>query len=437
MRKFFRILAMVILSGAIVTGTAACSVPEKPEPERSEEAADADQDADLEVWTFYDRNVPGYYYMFLWDDIAKAQGITIDVKNYASDDMESKLELALVTGELPDVFLTPGGTFLDEFVEAGVCAQVDGYVNTLNLTEEYAVPYQDGHYYEIPCMQTDYGVVYYDAYLLSRLGISIPETWDELEQMVQTVNEYNEKNGTSYSAISFGNKDGYEGNLLMDMISISDQVNRDPDQAKDPVMIDQEVLQASADKIVRLNELGAFSEDYMETGDEEAVTNFIRHNSVMLVNRSSILSHLIWNMKEDFYTGLFPGMYNTDGNYRMIRLDGPTRPGLCINSFCDDKELAGALCVEYVKRVNEENLKTGCRTMIRDTDVKAERLLERHIEMNSLLDNAAGTVTAPSAMQNAEIQNMIRSLTKDLYSGQADTEEFMDAMEAVFAPDGE
>ena len=143
MRKFFRILAMVLLSGAIVTGTVACSVPEKPEPEKTEEVADADQDADLEVWTFYDRNVPGYYYMFLWDDIAKAQGIAVDVKNYASDEMETKLELALVTGELPDVFLTPGGTFLDEFIEAGVCEPVDEYIETLNFTEEYDIPYGD------------------------------------------------------------------------------------------------------------------------------------------------------------------------------------------------------------------------------------------------------------------------------------------------------
>ncbi len=437
MRKFLKILFMMTLVGAVAIVAAACGAPNKTESEQTEEAADAAVEADLEVWTFYDRNVPGYYYMFLWDDIAKAQGITVDVKNYASDDMETKLELALVTGELPDVFLTPGGTFLDEFIEAGVCTQVDGYVDTLNLTEEYAVPYQDGHYYEIPCMQSDYGVVYYDAYLLSELGISIPETWDELEQMVLAVNEYNEKNGTSYSAISFGNKDGYEGNLLMDMISISDQVNQNPDLAKDPVIVDEEVLQAAADKIVRLNELGAFSENYMETGDEEAVTNFIRHNSVMLVNRSAILSHLIWNMKEDFYTGLFPGMYNADGNYRMIRLDGDTRPGLCINTSCNDKELAATVCVEYVRRVNEENLKTGCRTMLQDTDVKAERLLERHIEMNSLLDNAAGAVTAPSAVQPAEIKNVIRSLTKDLYSGQADTREFMDAMRKAFTPDGE
>ena len=432
MRKFFRILAMVLLSGAIVTGTVACSVPEKPEPEKTEEAADADQDADLEVWTFYDRNVPGYYYMFLWDDIAKAQGIAVDVKNYASDEMETKLELALVTGELPDVFLTPGGTFLDEFIEAGVCEPVDEYIETLNFTEEYDIPYVDGRYYEIPCMQTDYGVTYYDAMLLEKMDLEIPKTWDDLEELIAAVHAYNEKNGTSYSAISFGDKDGYQGNLLLDMISISEQVNKHPDQIEDPVLIDRETLQSSAQKLVRLNELGAFSEDYMETGDEEAVTNFIQHNSVMLVNHSAILSHLIWNMKEDFYTGLFPGMYNTDGNYRMIRLDGDTRPGLCINASCKDKELAGALCMEYVKRINEENIKTGCRTMLKESDIKAERLLERHIEMNSLLDNAAGTIAAPSAMQNAEIKNVIRSLTKDLYSGQADTQEFLEAMQEAF-----
>ncbi len=428
MKKIFRIILMMLLVGAVGIGVVACSTPESPETEKVPES----QEADLEIWTFYDRNVPGYYYMFLWDDIATAKGVTLDVKNYASDEMEDKLELALVTGELPDIFLTPGGSFLDEFIETGVCAPVDEYVEALNLTEEYSIPYQDGRYYEIPCMQTDYGVVYYDATLLSEMGLEIPKTWDDLEQMIADVNVYNEKNGTSYSAISFGDKDGYEGSLLLDMISISEQVNQNPQNAEDPVMVDAENLQSSVEKIVRLNELGAFSEDYMETGDEEAVTNFIHHKSVMLVNHSAILSHLIWNMREDFYTGLFPGMYGTDGKYRMVKLDGDIRPGLCINVSCEDKKLAGTLCTEYVRRVNEENLKSGCRAMIKGSDIKAERLLERNIEMNSLLDNAAGTVTAPSAQQNSEVRNTIRSLTKDLYSGQSDAEAFMKAMEEAF-----
>ena len=430
MKKIVQFIFLTILMSAVCFGAAACG---KTEPAKTE-PVEEEKEADLEIWTFYDRNVPGYYYMFLWDDIAKAQGITLDVRNYPSDDMENKLALALVTGELPDIFLTPGGTFLNEFVEAGVCEPADQYVEMLNLTKEYNEPYEDGRYYEIPCMQTDYGVVYYDAKLLTMMGLEIPKTWDDLEEMIRVVNAYNEKNGTSYSAISFGNRDGYEGNLLLDMISLSEQVKKNPEQTEDPVMIDPEILQMSVEKIARLTELGAFSENYMETGDEEAITNFIQHKSVMLVNHSAILSHLIWNMREEFYTGLFPGMYGEDGNYRMIRLDGDVRPGLCINASCEKKELAGALCVEYVKRVNEENLKTGCRTMLADADVKAERLLERHIEMNSLLDNATGTVAAPTAQQDSETKNMLRSLTKDLYSGQADTTEFMDAMRDAFSP---
>ena len=35
----------------------------------------------------------------------------------------------------------------------------------------------------------------------------MPQTWDELLEMVEKVNAYNEEHGTSYAALELGDKD--------------------------------------------------------------------------------------------------------------------------------------------------------------------------------------------------------------------------------------
>lgn len=417
-----------VLTAVLCLGSTACT------PSGQSESADAEvqEEAALEVWTFYDRNVPGYYYMFLWDDIAKEYDVTIDVKNYSSDEMESRLTPALVTGELPDIFFIEGGTYLDDFVEAGACMEVDPYLEKVSLAPDYLEPSSDGRHYVIPCMLNDYGVVYYDKMLLDQMGLDIPKTWDELEAMISSVKAYNEKNGTEYTPISFGEKDGTQGNLLFDIISVCDEVNASDMAQNDNVVISPETWQMTTEKILRLNELGAFPENDMELGDEEAVTDFINHRSVMLVNRSALLSHLTYNMKENFYIGMFPGTYNESGKYRMVKLNRGVPPGLCINSSSQDTNLAADICIAYLKRVNEENLKAGYKSMLTDSEVKAERLLERHLEMNSLIDSAAGTVSAPSASLDQDRKNTLKALLKDLYGGRADREDFEEEVQSIF-----
>ncbi len=61
--------------------------------------------AELEVWTFFDKNVPGAYYVFLWDTLAEKYGYDINVKSYSTEQLKDKLKVALICNELPDIFL--------------------------------------------------------------------------------------------------------------------------------------------------------------------------------------------------------------------------------------------------------------------------------------------------------------------------------------------
>ena len=417
MRKRIGIILAAVL---FCLGIAGCAAQQAPRAEGSAQTADAERKtrdaeteetesrAELEVWTFYDRNVPGYYYMFLWDDLAREYGVTLDVRNYPVADMENRLSLALVSGELPDVFFCEGGTSLEPFLQSGVCEATDRYLSGIQLEERFRETYRDGKNYVIPCVVDDYAVVYYDRVMLEKLGLEIPETWEDLESLVKTVREYNKKNKTSYSAISFGGKDGYEGELLLDLLTL------------------QSDREDAAGKILRLNALGAFSPDYMETGDDEAMTNFINHNSVMLVSHSASLQHLIWNMGDGFVPGVFPGGKKKNGTYSMMRLWDGIPPGLCINSASPDKELAGRICISYLKRINEENVKVGGLSILADETAKAGRVHAQRIAMKYLIEHAAKTEAAPGTTLDPDEKKKLRSLTKGLLSGRLSREEFVE-----------
>ncbi len=419
--------SLIIMVLALCANLIACTYNEN-EQVSDEIEADAQVKEQFEVWTFYDRNIPGYYYRFMLDDIAEEYGVTLDVKNYSSDDMDNKLSLALVTGELPDIFMTPGGELVEDFIDNGVCAQLDMYLSDVNLYEDYDYTYTDGKHYVIPCMVKNYGVCYYDTKLMKEIGVDIPKTWEEFYELNDKVKKYNEINNTDYSTISFGEKDGYEGMLLYDMLTINAYTEEKGLIPDGNVEMGKEIHEKSVQKVDDLLKAGVFSDDYMETGDEEAITNFINHRSLMLVNQSAILSHLIWNMGDDFKVGVLPGAYSKDGRYALTSLNSGAMPGLCINSGCEDQQLAGEICVEYLKRVNEQNVKLGYASMLYEEKAKDESFLTRRIEMNRLIENAAGNPVAPMIRVKKDLTRGFNTISKDYYGGLIDKDEFMKAL---------
>ena len=391
--------------------------------EKDSVSAEGEQKGDmLTVWTFFERNTPGHYYLFLWDDLAEKMGISVDVKNYSVAEMEDKLSLALVTGELPDVFLMEDGTYLKDFVKAGACASVNSSLSRLSYREDYMPSQEDGASFVLPCMLHDYGVVYYNTELFKRLDLEIPNSFEELEATVTKVRQYNAQYKTSYSVLSFGGKDGYDGNLLMNML-LAAESNQRPAQDGDEETLEQSEVLAAAEKMASLSSLGAFSEGYMETGDEEAVTNFIRQNSLMLINHSSALSHLVWNMKNGFSVGLFPGSHRADGEYCIVRLNGDTPAGLCVNAEGLHQQEALQLCEEYVRRVDRENVAAGYRNMLTDTEEVSGSRVPQLIEVTELIEGA-GKVDMPDAALEPEERNARIALIKDLYSRKSEPEKF-------------
>ena len=403
------------------------------------ESADADSkeaETQITIWTFFDRNMPGYYYLFEWDELEEKYGVDIEVTNYSSDEMENKLLLALASGELPDAFYTEGGTYIGDFIDAGVCAQTDTYLRDLNLSEVYETEYDDGKSYVIPCMPREYVLCYYDDSLFEEMGLEIPETWSDLKKLIESVGEYNNENGTDISAIALGEKDGYQGNLLLDILVSNEDPNLfDRLFSKSPDVKTGEFKKA-VKKVVKLSKLGAFSKNYLETGDSEAITNFIHHQSLILVNSSDIMSHLIYNMADDFSVGLFPGSIDENGQYTMLGMNYGISNGFCINSSSKDLTLIGNILTDYVRTINDENVRSGYESILADCDVKSESFVESKLMFSRLVSGAKTHATAGSSVIDRSKKSSWRSLIKALYGQTISIPDFLEQCDELFVGEG-
>ena len=122
MKRLISILLTCILGTLLFLG--GCGSPQ--DSENADETSSAD--ISLEVWICYDRNVPGAYYVFEWDNLAEKYGYDIEIQTYSEQEIKDKLKMAVVSNELPDIFYVPGGAYPEYLFESGACIPVQDYL---------------------------------------------------------------------------------------------------------------------------------------------------------------------------------------------------------------------------------------------------------------------------------------------------------------------
>ncbi len=389
---------------------------------------------ELEVWVFFDENTPGSYYVDLWNELGAETGFEITVRTYSSEQIKDKLKIALVCGELPDMFVVWGGNYPNFLFDAGACLPVEDYLEQADFTfkESYTEPYSDGHNYIIPCLVEAYAVTYYNQDLMNLMNLTAPDTWEDLIKLVEQVEQYNEENGTDYAAIELGDKDSWLGELLYTTI-----VNR-----IDPYALDQladgridftaDIFSDAADKLLYLKEIGAFPDKFLETGEVEAVHNFINGLAVLFPHQSTIVYYLMQNMGEyDFSMRQFPSCseeYNDTYSSYLIDINHTLTPGLCISSGTEYPDEAAELCLAFARKVNEINVtEYDYLDMIEDSGLvpAADSPLPVN-QLHQMVDQAEKFTPFWYAILEKEDGDNWRNLTKKLLGDAISKEAFLE-----------
>ena len=281
-------------------------------------------------------------------------------------------------------------------------------------------------------MPKEYALCYYDNHMFEEMGLEIPETWDDLKKLIKSVEEYNEKNGTDISTISLGEKDGYQGNLILDILVSNEDPNLFDRMFAKQRRVRTTEFEKAVKKVDKLAKLGAFSENFLETGDSEGITNFIHHESLMLVNSSDIMSHLIYNMGDGFSVGLFPGSRDENGQYTMVDISYGISNGFCINSSSENLAVIGNILTDYVRTINDENVRSGYESILDGCEVKSESFVESKLVFSRLVDGAKTHAIAGSSAIDRSKKSSWRSLTKALYGQTVSIPDFLEECDELF-----
>ena len=405
---------MVLVMIFVCLLTAGCGQTSGKDQEKEQADQSSEDKVHLSVWAFFDENTPGTYYVDLWDELAEKYGYEIDLKTYSTEQIKDKLKLALVCDELPDVFAVWGGNYPNFLFDANACIPVEDYLKEAD--EQFA---------------DSYAVTYCNQELMQKMDLSMPQTWEELLELVQKVNVYNEQNGTDYAAIELGDKDSWLGELLYTML-----VNRLDPYAQDKLasgqtdLTDPVFLQA-ADMLMQLKEMHAFPENMLELGEVEAVQNFADGKAVLFPHQSTIVYHLLDEMGADAVSmEQFPGCnpeYDTDYARYMVDINHTLTPGLCISSNTKYPDQAAELCLDFSAKVNERNV-----TQYDYVDIVKESGLKVTVDsplavqqFHTMLDQAKHYTPLWYAVLNQTDGDNWRNLTRKLLGGAVSPQEFV------------
>lgn len=370
------LLAAAILTGSLVGCAPSASTSDGGDTSGASGAGPA-KDVSLSIMIGYDAASVGQHYIDQWQTIADKLGYKISLDAPGANPYKTKIQVALAGGELPDIFSVAGGTGEDPYIDAGVVLPVQNYIDSsgINFKPMYKSKYKDGNSYIIPAREDSFALTFANTDLLSKIGVSVPKTWDDLLNVVKATNSYNKAHGTKLAAIGLGASDRWVAELLYTMV-----VNRENPNAFDDLMSGKATMESNpvfidaARKIQQLSSMGAFPSGYMQTASADASTIFEAGQYVLYPHQSSMINIFENKMPDKFEVFQFPDCATpADPNYaqNLMNGNGTVEQGLMISKKSKNPDEAAKLALEFAKEVNQINVtKYGYPGIISDDSIQ-------------------------------------------------------------------
>jgi multiple sugar transport system substrate-binding protein/raffinose/stachyose/melibiose transport system substrate-binding protein len=147
-----------------------------------------------------------------WEDAAAAfheehPDVTIEVTSIQNEDMDGKLQTAVNSGDMPDIFMARGGGKLADIVSAGKVKDLTGLIDDDVKTAFGDAPFSaftvDGKIYGMPSSVLP-GGIFYSKDLFAQAGIAEePKTISDLEDAVDKLKD------AGIAPIALGAKDAW------------------------------------------------------------------------------------------------------------------------------------------------------------------------------------------------------------------------------------
>ena len=282
MRKLKKGLYSVLLTAAIIGTTVlgGCGGAEEPE---NKTASD-----EIRVSTSANSGRPGLEAVSPLFEEETGIKVTTEFGDLGTDTYTSELMTQLQSGSAPDVFAAFPGTGTSS-PNVGTLA---GGGSLLSLEEleyaksvkgtalEDAVVIDDTVY--AACLGVQFGVIIYNEELFAEYHLEIPETWDDVMNLVSTIREV----APDKTPIAFGG-----GNTAISMIVASMFAVNQPEftgeEGENTKFADSEAWKGALSTISELNDAGAYNQSASTDGSNEIVSMMVNGSAFMCIDVTS------------------------------------------------------------------------------------------------------------------------------------------------------
>jgi raffinose/stachyose/melibiose transport system substrate-binding protein len=140
-------------------------------------------------------------------------GYKVNITVTANDSYKQKIAVAAASGQVPDVFMSWTGGITNEYVKAGLLADLTQYFDKNNVKAKFldgAIEQAkvNGRIYGVPVENTAISGVWYNKDLFAKYNLAVPKTIAELEAVCDTLKQngiipFSLANMTKWTAIMY------------------------------------------------------------------------------------------------------------------------------------------------------------------------------------------------------------------------------------------
>ena len=244
----------------------------------------------------------------------------------------NKLNALVAAGETPDVFIVSPGPQLTDYVEPGVAAPLDEYLNkdgwkdTFTSDAVFSQQTYDGKIYAVP-LNTAAACCFYNTEMFEKAGASVPKTWDEMIDACEKLK------GAGYTPVTISAGTAWCLSMVAGYLCEAEGVEL-PKLADGSASWEDGKLESACDKLLK------FSDYFQRTaaGDtnDVATANFYNEEAAILIQGSWAIGQ-INGANPDFESKC--GVFQFPGVERVIAKSD----SLCMSSTTKNPEAAAAL----------------------------------------------------------------------------------------------
>ncbi|BCB02513.1 extracellular solute-binding protein [Bacillus sp. KH172YL63] len=351
--------------------------------------------------------------------------VKVDLEVLSNEQYKDKLKVLSTSNELPDVGMTWAAGFMEPYVKGKKFASLDDLVEgdlkdrfVAGTAEAYAV---DGSTYGLP-LELNIATVFYNKEIFNKYGLEAPKTYEELQQVVKTLNE------NDVAPIALGNKDRWTGSLWY--MYLADRIggaNTLPDAIHRKGSFEDPALVSAAEKVQELVDEKAFVKGFNGLSDEEAKSMFMNEQAAMYLIATWDLPNYTTNedVPKEFRDSI--GYFNfptVDGEGDMNSFVGGPGVGLFVAEDSDVKEEAKEFASFFLQEWGEKLVTEAGVIPATKLDAESLDLPEMYVDVLEDLNKASNITLFADVQMSADVAQVHLDMIQALFGKEVSPKEF-------------